>query len=78
MQSKICIFEKFARIKLPPNKCLLSETTLYVQLTLVISKSKGSSETLRDIRTSGYQICSIEKNPNRKTKFHKGTCNLTP
>ena len=33
----------------------------YVQSTLVISKSKGPSKTLRDIRTSTYQICSIEE-----------------
>ena len=35
-----------------------------VQSTLVISKSKGPSETLRDIRTSTYQICRIEENTN--------------
>ena len=34
---------------------------IYVQSTLVISKSKGPSETVRDIRTSTYQICSIEE-----------------
>ena len=33
-----------------------------LQLTLVISKSKGLCETLRDIRTSTYQICGTEKN----------------
>ena len=32
-----------------------------VQSTLIISKSKGPSKTLRDIRTSTYQICSIEE-----------------
>ena len=32
-----------------------------IQSTLVISKSKGPSETVRDIRTSTYQICSIEE-----------------
>ena len=32
-----------------------------IQSTLVISKSKGPSKTLRDIRTSTYQICSIEE-----------------
>ena len=32
-----------------------------VQSTLVISKSKGPSETVRDIRTPTYQICSIEE-----------------
>ena len=42
-----------------------------LQSTLVISKSKGPSETLRDIRTSTYQMCSIEENTNRTTKFHK-------
>ena len=35
------------------------------QSTLVISKSKGPSETLRDIRTSTNQICRIEENTNR-------------
>ena len=34
---------------------------LFKQSTLVISKSKGPSKTLRDIRTSTYQICSIEE-----------------
>ena len=33
----------------------------YIQSTLVISKSKGPSKTVRDIRTSTYQICSIEE-----------------
>ena len=42
-----------------------------IQSTLVISKSKEPSETLRDIRTSTYQICRIEENANRTTKFHK-------
>ena len=35
-----------------------------IQSTLVISKSKGPSKTLRDIRTSTYQICSIEEKNN--------------
>ena len=38
---------------------------MYVQSTLVISKSKGPSETHRDIRTSTYQMCRIEENTNR-------------
>ena len=42
-----------------------------VQSTLVISKSKGPSETLRDIRSSTYQICIIDENTNGTTKFHK-------
>ena len=42
-----------------------------IQPTLVISKSKGPSKTLRDIRTSTYQICSIEEKAIRTTKFHK-------
>ena len=32
---------------------------LKIQLTIVISNSKGLSEILRDIRTSTYQICRI-------------------
>ena len=43
----------------------------FIQSTLVISKSKGPSETLRDIRMSTYQICRIEENTHRTTKFHK-------
>ena len=42
-----------------------------IQSTLVISKSRGPSETLRDIHASIYQICKIEENTNRTTKFHK-------
>ena len=41
---------------------------LKLQLTLGISKSKGPSETLRDIRTSIYQMCRTEENTNRTTK----------
>ena len=36
----------------------------YLQSTLVISKSKGPSKRVRDIRTSTYQICSIEEKNN--------------
>ena len=43
-----------------------------------ISKSKGPSDTLRDILTSSYQICRIEENTSRTTKFDNWTCNLTP
>ena len=42
-----------------------------IQSTLVVSKSKGSSETLLDILTSTYQICRIVENTNQATKFHK-------
>ena len=35
---------------------------ILIQSTLVISKSKGPSESLRDIRTSTYQICRTEEN----------------
>ena len=44
---------------------------------LVISKSKGFSEILRDIRTSTYQICRIVEKLNQ-TSFNKWICNLTP
>ena len=40
------------------------DTEIPIQSTLVISKSKGPSETVRDIRTSTYQICSIEEKNN--------------
>ena len=49
-----------------------------VQSTLVISKLKGPSETLRDIRTSTYQTCSIEEKATWTTKIYKWLCNLTP
>ena len=42
-----------------------------IQSTLVISKLKGPSETLRDIRTLTYQIFRVEENTDRTTKFHK-------
>ena len=51
---------------------------LILQSTLVISKSKGPSETLRDIRISTYQIWRIEENTSGTSKFHKWTCDLTP
>ena len=35
-----------------------------LQSTLVISNSRGLSETLRDIRTSKYQSCRSEENNN--------------
>ena len=38
---------------------------------------KGLSKTLRDIRTSTYQICSIEEKTIWTTKFYKWLCNLT-
>ena len=49
-----------------------------IQSTLVISKLKGPSETLRDIRTPTNQIFRIEENTYRTTKFHERICNWTP
>ena len=43
----------------------------HVQSTLVILKSNGPSETLRDIRTSTHQVCRIWENTKRTTKFYK-------
>ena len=51
---------------------------LILQSTLVILKSTGPSETLRDIRISTYQIWRIEENTSGTSKFHKWTCDLTP
>ena len=42
---------------------------MLIQSTLVISKLKGPSETLRDIRTSTYQIFRIDENTNRTPNF---------
>ena len=49
-----------------------------IQSTLVISKSKGLSAILRDIRTSTYQICRIEEKRIRLTTFNKYMSNVTP
>ena len=40
-----------------------------IQSTLVILKSKGPSETLRDIRTSTYQMCRMRKIPMEQANF---------
>ena len=48
-----------------------------LQLTLVISNSKGLSELLRDIRTSIYQICRIVEKIIRTTTFNRYICNWT-
>ena len=37
-------------------------TPIQIQSTLIISNSKGLYETLRDIRTSTYQICGTGEN----------------
>ena len=44
---------------------------IILQSTLVISKSKGPSETLRDIPTSTYQIWRTEENTDGTTKLQK-------
>ena len=72
-------FQHFMQIflSLLPNQWL-SPPQLVLQSILVISKSKGPAETLRDIRTSTYQMCRIEETTKRTTKFNKWTCSLTP
>ena len=58
--------------------CNMSWVSLFIiQLTLVISNSKGLPEILRDIRTSTYQICRIEEKIIRTTTFNKYICNWT-
>ena len=47
------------------------DVSFEIQSTLVISKSKGPSKTVRDIRTSTYQICSIEDKTISTTNFYK-------
>ena len=58
-------------VRIEKNELLNYPKLWDIQSTLVISKSKRPSETLRDIRTSTYQMCGIEEHTNRKTKFHK-------
>ena len=53
-------FEHFANANTATN----ADTNVKVQSTLVISKSKGPTETLRDIRGPTYQMCGIEENTN--------------
>ena len=60
------ICEKAMNLKSAMKMLWISEhiviiNVLYIQLNLIISKSKGLSEILRDIRTSTYQICRIKK-----------------
>ena len=43
------------------DKGILKFNKFHIQSTLVISNSKGLSETLRDIRTSTYQCCGSEE-----------------
>ena len=50
---------------------------IHVQSTLVISNSKGLSETLRDICTSTYQIFRIEEKIIQTSTFNKFICNWT-
>ena len=62
----------------PPNDTRRkSKRNTYSRL-LVISKSTGLSEMLRDINTSTYYVCRIEEKMNRINTFHKLICNLTP
>ena len=56
-----------------PVICLQTKLqTFHIQSTLVISNSKGLYETLRDIRSSTYQIYGTEeKTINRTTTFNR-------
>ena len=54
-----------------------ANTPIQIQSTLVISNSKGPSETLQDIRASTCQIFIIEEKIIRKTTFNKFICNWT-
>ena len=75
MQKKISIKGEITKKVIKQEVSFLYAThchdMFYIQSTLVISKSKGPSETLRDIRTLTYQICRIEENTNPTTKFYK-------
>ena len=58
---KVSVKTSVARI-LAPIPTSQIETALIIQSTLVISNSKGLTETLRDIRTSTYQSWESEEN----------------
>ena len=74
----VCMNRKmFSDIKVWPKVRVISLSFIHIQSTLVISNSKGLSEILRDIRTSTYQICRIEKNIIGTTTFNKFICNWT-
>ena len=67
---QIIIFKAVGEVA--DTRTLLCHEYEVIQSTLVISKSKGLSEILRDIRTSTYQICRIEeKKLIRLTTFNK-------
>ena len=75
-QHKIAIsyrgeMEKAELFLLNARSFILRRHIFKIQSTLVISKSKGPAETLRDIRTSTYQMCRIEENTKGTTKIHK-------
>ena len=53
-------FDKGVNSKTEKFACINVGAFFIIQSTLVISKSKGPSKTVRDIRTSTYQNCSIE------------------
>ena len=59
-------------------KWLLGSRVFFSYSHLLLSRSNGLSEILRDIRTSTYQICRIEEKINRPTTLHKCICNFTP
>ena len=70
IETKIPTRILFCMPKYQPN-ILFIYLFIYLQSTLVISNSKGLSKILRDIRTSTYQICRIEKKIIRTTTFNK-------
>ena len=77
LEKMSCIYELKVQICLQIrlyNPPLLLNT---VQSTLVLSKSKGLSEILRDIRPSTYQICRIGEKVNATARFHMRICYLT-
>ena len=51
-------------VSLPNHTSSWAGPSHIIQLTLVISKFKGQSETIQDICTSTYRICRIEEKIN--------------
>ena len=65
--NKVQVAYKEKNIYLQMSICIIPSQ---LQSTLVISNSKGLSETIRDIRPSTYQIFRIEEKIIRTTTFN--------
>ena len=66
------------RLMWPQTLIVTKDIIPLIQSILVISKSKGLSETLQDIHTSTYRFAELMKTINRTASVNKWICNFTP